>query len=123
MNDEPTDNNETFLSVFQATWYHSLSLRMIFSLRHLPVVSSPLTFGLASNQNTSLHDVTTETVAESATIKNIKEINTAITWRHVVNSSIEKALIGIFITFLKCNIFMQKACSQLLKSQRGRVNW
>ena len=63
-----------FLNVLEATYYHSLYFSNDFSsLGQLPVVSSPLTFSSASNQNTSLYDVTTATLTVTKTINNVKE--------------------------------------------------
>ena len=45
----------------------------------LPGASPPLTFGLASNESMSLHDVTTATVTATKTINNIKEKFTEFT--------------------------------------------
>ena len=68
MNVERNENNTSILSVLDASFHSSLFyLSDFYFLGQLPIVFSALRSGSASNQNTSLHDVTAATVTASKT--------------------------------------------------------
>ena len=74
---ERNNNNKSALSVLEAS--RSFFLKDFSSLGQLLVVSFPLTSRPASNQNTSLHEVTTATVTATRTINSIKDKDTDFT--------------------------------------------
>ena len=72
------------------------------------LVTSLSTSSLASNQNTSLHDVTILTVTETKDIKSIKEKHIAFTfrqWKYVTNSNTVKLLTWHNYGFPKTSYF------------------